>query len=379
MNSDQLTLDLAQQLIKIKSLTPDDQGCQDIIANILNQHGFHITKLRQGHVDNLIAIYGNSGPMLGFAGHTDVVPEGAPDAWEYPPYSATVKDGILHGRGAQDMKGAVAAMVTAAIDFTRANPTPQGRLGLFITSGEEGQDYLDGTPVMMKHLAEQNDQLSWCVVGEPSSSLQVGDTIRNGRRGSLKAFLTIKGTQGHVAYPDDAHNPIHAATDFLQRIVAEKWCEGNEFFPPTTMQCANIASNTQAINVIPGELSLWVAFRFSPEISNETIQERFKTILIEHDLEHELTWELSGQPFLTNPGTLISAVNETVQQQLGYQPTLSTSGGTSDARFIAPTGAEVIELGTTNSRIHQVNEAVNINELHALNRLYFGIAEKLLI
>ena len=378
MTTETRTLGLAKQLISIPSVTPEDLGCQELLAERLQHAGFTITKLRQGKVDNLMAIYGDSGPMLGFAGHTDVVAEGSLADWQYPPYTPTVANGILHGRGAQDMKGAIAAMVTAAEDFVAQNPTPRGRLGLFITSGEEGQDYRDGTPVMMQHLQQQQDKLTWCIVGEPSSQHRLGDTIRNGRRGSLKAFLTIKGKQGHVAYPHLAHNPIHAATDFLHQLVREQWCEGNEFFPATTMQCANICSNTQAINVIPGEIDLWVAFRFSPAISHEEIQQRFAAMLAKHDLRHELTWELSGEPFLTRPGELIDAVEKTIDEQLGISPELSTSGGTSDARFIAPTGAQVIELGTTNDKIHQVNEAVPVAQLGALSGLYLGIAERLL-
>ena len=372
------TISLAIELLKQPSVTPQDAGCQQIMANYLNELGFRTHSINSDKVRNLWAEIGNEGPLFVFAGHTDVVATGNSADWLSPPFSPTIDGEWLRARGAQDMKGALAAMLTACKRLLARKPHLPGRIGFLITSAEEGPDYPEGTPKVIDYLQSMQQKIDWCIVGEPSSQHQLGDMVKIGRRGSFKAYLTIKGKQGHVAYPELAHNPIHAASPFLAEITKREWCKGNSHFPPTTMQISHLASNTKAMNVIPGTLDLWIAFRHSPEIHHETIQNELEALFKKHQLDVQREYELSGKPFITAPGKLIQTVSEIIESQLGNRPTLSTSGGTSDARFIAPTGAEVIELGTCNHSIHQINEQVKVKELVTLSTLYEQIVERLL-
>jgi len=307
-----------------------------------------------------------------------VVPTGDATNWKTPPFEPTIIDDVLYGRGAQDMKGALAAMIIAAETYIKKNPNHPGRIGFLITSGEEGFEYANGTPVVVDYLQKQAETIDWCIVGEPSSHQKVGDTLRNGRRGSLKGFLTVHGVQGHVAYPELARNPIHMILPALDELTSLSWDKGNGYFPPTIFQIANINAGTGEVNVIPAELKTSFSFRYSTELTAEKIEEQFTAVLDKHRVNYTLTWELSGKPFLTKPGELIAAVNAATQMVTGITPQLSTGGGTSDARFIAPMGAQVIELGTTNDKIHQMNESVKIEELETLTQIYEQILVNLL-
>jgi len=323
-------------------------------------------------------VRGDSGPILVFAGHTDVVPTGPLEQWRSPPFEPTLVDGALYGRGAADMKGSLAAMLVACEDFVAAHPDHRGRIGFLITSDEEG-DAVDGTVRVMQHLQQQGEHIDWCVVGEPSSSNQLGDMIRNGRRGSLGATLTVRGIQGHIAYPQLADNPIHRALPALQALTAEVWDRGNEFFPPTSMQISNINGGTGATNVIPGSLQLRFNFRFSTEVTEQDLRRRTAAILDAHGLDYELQWALSGQPFLTSGGALVEATVASIGAVTGLVPELSTAGGTSDGRFIAPSGAQVVEVGPINATIHKLNEVVLAADLPRLAAIYQGILQRLLL
>jgi len=371
------TLALACELIARDSTTPDDAGCQQLMGERLAACGFHLENLRFGEVDNLWARRGSEGPVLCFAGHTDVVPTGPLDRWDNPPFEPAIVDGMLHGRGAADMKGSLAAMVVAVERFVAASPDHKGSIAFLITSDEEGPA-TDGTVKVVETLVERGEKVDWCIVGEPSSTEQVGDVVKNGRRGSLNARLTIKGKQGHVAYPHLARNPIHLAAPALAALAAESWDAGNDFFPPTSFQISNINSGTGATNVVPGELVALINFRFSTESTAEGLQQRVRDLLDQHGLDYDLDWTLSGQPFLTEPGALLDGVSAAIRQVTGRETQPSTTGGTSDGRFIATMGTQVVELGPINVTIHQLNEHVSASDLDTLTEIYQATMERLL-
>jgi len=371
------TLGLLKELIARRSLTPDDAGCQQLIAQRLTPLGFKIEHLRFGDVDNLWARRGALAPLFVFAGHTDVVPTGPLDQWKSDPFTPTLRDGYLYGRGAADMKGGIAAMVTAVERFVAQHPKHPGSIALLITSDEEGPS-THGTVKVVEHLEARKEKMDWCLIGEPTCVKTVGDTIKNGRRGSLSGKLTVHGAQGHVAYPHLALNPVHASARALVELCAEQWDQGNEFFPPTTFQISNIHAGTGADNVIPGDLEIVFNFRFSTELTPEKIKRRVLKILNGHALKYSIEWRLSGQPFLTPKGALVDAARSAIKDVIGIEADISTSGGTSDGRFIAPTGAQVLELGVVNASIHKLNECVNVNELDTLSVIYERIMQKLL-
>ncbi len=372
------TLELAKSLIARRSVTPEDAGCQALMIERLQAIGFHVERLRFGEVDNFWARRGDAEPLYAFAGHTDVVPSGEESNWKYPPFEPTIADGLLYGRGAADMKGSLAAMVTACERFIAEHPDHTGSIGFLITSDEEGPA-VNGTVKVVEHLEARGEKITGCLVGEPSSTAHIGDVIKNGRRGSLGGKLTVRGVQGHVAYPHLARNPIHLAAPALAELAAAQWDAGNEFFPATTFQISNINAGTGATNVIPGELSVWFNFRFSTEVTPEELQRQVEAILDRHGLDYELKWELSGLPFLTPSGELVDAAVKAVQAVTGRTPELSTAGGTSDGRFIAPTGAQVLELGPLNATIHKVDECVSIDDLDRLSEMYEHILHELLL
>lgn len=371
------TLDLACDLIARKSVTPNDEGCQALMIERLEAVGFNVTRLPFGDVENFWAVHGGSGPILAFAGHTDVVPEGDVSQWKNPPYQPKIANDILYGRGAADMKGSLAAMIVAAEEFAVQSPNHTGRLAFLITSDEEGIA-ANGTVKVIEHLESIGEKITWCVVGEPSSTNKTGDVIKNGRRGSLGLNLSVQGIQGHVAYPQLAKNPVHAFAPALQELASTVWDEGNDFFPATTFQVSNIDAGTGATNVIPGVLEVVANFRFSTELTPDKIQKRFLEILDKHELDYEIRWHLSGMPFLTEPGDLVDAAQSAIREVSGIEAELSTAGGTSDGRFIAPTGAQVLELGPVNATIHQVDEQVSASELDDLTLIYKGIMQKML-
>jgi succinyl-diaminopimelate desuccinylase len=371
-------LQLTRDLISRRSVTPQDAGCLDLIAGRLAALGFHIERLRFADVDNLWATHGSEGTVLAFLGHTDVVPPGPEDAWRFAPFTPTERDGMLYGRGAADMKGSVAAMVVALEGFVRANPDHPGTVGLLLTSDEEGVA-LHGVREVVGHFAKTDQRIDACVVGEPSAKATLGDLIRVGRRGSLSGTLTVHGIQGHVAYPEKAKNPIHSFAPALAALAAERWDEGNADFPPTSFQVSNINSGTGANNVIPGELVALINFRFSTASTADSLRERAETILRAHGVEFSIDWHLSGHPFLATPGGKLREVVVGVCRDLcGIDPEQSTGGGTSDGRFIAPMGAEVIELGPVNATIHKVDECVSVADLERLPDLYQAICERML-
>ena len=368
------TIDLAIELINCSSITPNDAGCQSLIAKRLQSIGFTIEHLRFGEVDNIWARYGETAPLFVFAGHTDVVPPGAENLWQFPPFTATQHDGFLYGRGAADMKGSLAAMVTACERFL--TKPPKGSIAFLLTSDEEGIA-VDGTVKVIKYLQDKGEKIDWCLVGEPSSTNDLCDVVKNGRRGSLNGHLVIQGVQGHVAYPHLADNPIHRFASVLKSLCQTEWDQGNEFFPPTSFQITNINAGTGTENVIPGDLTLLFNFRYSTEVTHSQLQSQVIALLDQYKLKYHLKWRHSGFPFLTPVGRLVAATQEAIYDVCGYETTLSTAGGTSDGRFIAPTGAEVIEVGPNNSTIHKVNECVNIDELESLSLIYQRILEKL--
>ena len=371
------TLDLSSALIARASVTPDDKGCQQLLAERLEKTGFVIEKLRFGDVDNLWARRGTSAPLFAFAGHTDVVPTGPLADWNSDPFEPTIKGGYLYGRGGADMKGSIAAMLTACERFVAEHDNHTGSIAFLITSDEEGPS-VNGTVKVVEQLEARDEKINWCLVGEPSSQEQTGDTIKNGRRGSLCGVLTIKGQQGHVAYPQLADNPIHRAAPALSELTGIEWDQGNAFFPPTTFQISNIKAGTGAENVIPGSIELSFNLRFSTESTADSLKSRVTAILDSHQLDYDIQWRLSGQPFLTPAGELVDAARKAIQSHVGITTVLSTSGGTSDGRFIAPTGAQVVELGPVNATIHQTNECVNIAELDKLSDIYEEILKQLL-
>ncbi len=371
-------LPLARALIEARSITPEDAGCQALIAEQLVPAGFRAEPMRFGDVDNLWLRRGTTGPVLVFAGHTDVVPPGPTEQWQAPPFAATVRDGMLLGRGAADMKGSLAAMVKAAERFAVRYPDAPGSIALLITSDEEGAAD-DGTVKVMERLAARGELFDYCVVGEPSSGERLGDTVRIGRRGSLTGFLTVRGVQGHVAYPLSAENPMHAFARFVAAITREPMDRGNAHFPPTTFQMVNVHCDAGAPNVVPGELNCRFNFRFSTEWTTETLAARVERELHGLGIDHSIRWRIAGEPFLTRPGRLTDVVADAVEEEMGTRPELSTSGGTSDGRFIAPYGIDVVELGPLNETIHKVDECVAIADLERLERMYFRIAERLLV
>lgn len=371
------TLALACQLIEQASVTPHDADCQQIMMQRLSAIGFDCREMPFGDVKNFWAVHGTGGKIFCFAGHTDVVPTGDEKHWHSAPFKATIKGGYLYGRGAADMKGSLAAMVTACERFVAAHPDHHGRIAFLITSDEEGIA-IDGTVKVVGQLQRENTLIDWCLVGEPSSSKVTGDVIKNGRRGSLGATLTVKGIQGHVAYPHLARNPIHEAATALAELAAEEWDRGNDFFPATSFQVSNIRSGTGATNVIPGTLEAHFNFRFSTELTEEKIRARTEAILQKHQLDYDIVWALSGQPFLTDRGALVDATVAAIREVTGMETELSTTGGTSDGRFIAPTGAQVVELGPVNATIHKVDENTKVDELEQLSQMYENILCRLL-
>lgn len=371
------TLKLAHELISRRSITPDDAGCQFVIADRLKPLGFENHHLQFGEVDNLYARRGESGPLFVFAGHTDVVPTGPEENWKYPPFTPTEDNGLLYGRGTADMKGSIAAMLTAVERFIQNHPEHKGSIGFLITSDEEGPA-TEGTVKVVDWLESRNEKIDWCLVGEPSSTEKLGDVIKNGRRGSLGAELSIKGIQGHVAYPHLAKNPVHLAAAAINELVSLEWDQGNDYFPATTFQISNINAGTGATNVIPGELNILFNFRFSTEVRDTDLRTRVESLLDKHKLDYEIKWNLSGNPFLTPAGALVDAAKQAVSQVCNYETELSTSGGTSDGRFIAPTGAQVVELGPLNATIHKLDEHVSTADLDTLSKIYEQILINLL-
>ena len=371
------TLKFTLDLIREPSVTPFDADCQTLMIRRLEAIGFRIERLRFGDVDNFWARRGDQAPVFCFAGHTDVVPTGPIEQWKIPPFEPCIEGGMLTGRGAADMKGSLAAMVVACERFVAEHPDHRGSIAYLITSDEEGVA-VDGTVRVVETLEARQEKIDWCLVGEPSSTAQVGDVIKNGRRGSLGGILTVHGRQGHVAYPHLADNPIHRALPALAELAAETWDHGNEFFPATSFQISNINAGTGANNVIPGDLEVVFNFRFSTELTETQLRERTESVLQRHGLNYTLNWKLSGHPFLTPRGDLVDAAVAAIYQVTGRDTELSTSGGTSDGRFIAPTGAQVVELGPVNKTIHQINECVSANDLDTLTDIYEQLLKKLL-
>ena len=372
------TLQLAFELLSRPSVTPDDEGCQDVMIERLTALGFHIERMPFGDVQNFWAVRGHHGPVIALAGHTDVVPSGPPNGWEFTPFAPCIDDhGMLCARGAADMKGSLAAMLTAVERFVARYPDHDGRIAFLITSDEEGPA-VDGTRAVVEQLRERNERLDYCIVGEPSSTEHLGDVIKNGRRGSLGGVLRIQGIQGHVAYPHLARNPIHQAMPALDALVNEHWDAGNDFFPATSFQISNLRAGTGATNVIPGEVEAVFNFRFSTEVTHEQLKARTEAILDQYGLAYQLDWTLNGEPFLTAEGELVNAAVRGVEAVTGKRPALSTSGGTSDGRFIATLGAQVVELGPLNDTIHKVNERVRASDLDDLSRIYEATLQALL-
>ena len=362
-------INLAQNLIRRPSISPDDQGCQQMIAERLANLGFEIEWMNFGKTTNLWAKHGSTKPLVAFAGHTDVVPTGDESQWQYAPFSAEIVGDMLYGRGAADMKGSLAAMIVAAEEYVKTNPNHKGTIAFLITSDEEAAAK-DGTTKVVDALMARGELIDYCMVGEPSSSQTLGDIVKNGRRGSITGNLYIQGIQGHVAYPHLAENPVHKATPFLTELTQYQWDKGNEFFPPTSLQIANIQAGTGSNNVIPGELYVQFNLRYCTEVTDEMIKDKVAEMLQKHDLKYRIEWNLSGKPFLTKPNKLVKAVVDSLEQVVGITPKLDTGGGTSDARFIALMGGEVVELGPLNATIHKVNECVSIPDLVTLGDVY---------
>jgi len=372
------TLALAQMLIARRSPTPFDNGCQEILIDRLEKIGFNIERIRCGEVDNLWARRGTGAPLICFAGHTDVVPTGPLEKWESDPFDPVTRNGRLYGRGAADMKGSIAAFITAIEAFVAEHPDHDGSIALLITSDEEGIA-VDGTVRVVEALKARNELIDYCIVGEPTSVDKLGDMIKNGRRGSLSGTLTVKGIQGHIAYPHLAKNPIHLAAPAIAELANTKWDEGNEYFPPTTWQISNINGGTGAANVIPGEVTVLFNFRFSTASTIESLKTRVHEILDRHNLEYDLQWENSGKPYLTPRGSLVDAVSAAIRAVTEIEPELSTSGGTSDGRFIADICPQVVELGPRNATIHKINEYVEVADLEQLPQIYQLTMESLLL
>ncbi len=370
-------IELTKSLIARPSVTPADAGCQGLMSERLRAAGFAVEALRFGAVENFWARRGRVDPLFCFAGHTDVVPPGPLGEWHADPFTPLVRDGALYGRGAADMKSGLAAMVTAAEEFVREHPEHRGSIAFLITSDEEGPS-VDGTRRVTELLAARGERIAWCVVGEPSSEVAVGDTIKVGRRGSLSGRLTVHGKQGHVAYPQRAENPVHALAPALAELTRRVWDEGTAHFQPTSFQVSNLSAGTGAPNVIPGELSARFNLRYSPAQTLERLRASVEETLRRHGVRYTLDWFVSGEPFYTAPGELSGAVSAAVAEVTGVRPQLSTAGGTSDGRFIAPLGAQVVELGVVNATIHQINECVRLEDIDALHRMYVSVLRKLL-
>ncbi|MBA4382305.1 MAG: succinyl-diaminopimelate desuccinylase [Sideroxydans sp.] len=372
------TLELTKQLISRKSLTPLDEGCIDIIGTRLAPMDFNLEKMRHGEVDNLYARRGDASPIVCFAGHTDVVPTGPVAKWDSDPFTPTVRDGMLYGRGTADMKGSIAAFVSATERFVAAHPKHKGSIALLLTSDEEGIA-VDGTVRVVEALKERKEFLDYCIVGEPTAVAKIGDTIKNGRRGSLSATLIVKGVQGHIAYPHLVKNPIHKAAPAIAELAATEWDKGNEYFPPTSWQISNIHGGTGATNVVPGTVEIQFNFRHSTASTVDSLKQRIHAVLDKHGLEYDMQWEnSSGKPYLTPRGDLVEAVADAIKQVTGIDTELSTSGGTSDGRFIADICKQVLEVGPVNATIHKLNECVSVNDLEALSEIYYLTLVKLL-
>lgn len=372
------TIELTQQLISRESVTPEDAGCQQLMASRLEKLGFNIESMFFVDTLNMWARKGTEAPVFCFAGHTDVVPTGDVKNWTTPPFEPVIKDGHIFGRGAADMKGSLAAMVVATENFVKAHPDHKGSIAFLITSDEEGP-FINGTMKVIETLEARNEKIDMCIVGEPSSTNYCGDIVKNGRRGSLTGDLTVKGIQGHVAYPHLAENPIHKVSQSLFQLTETQWDLGNDFFPPTSFQISNINSGTGAGNVIPGDIEIMFNFRYSTEVTAEQLVHQVETLFNDNELNYELQWTYNGLPFLTDAGTLVDAVNIAVEEVTGKKPQLLTTGGTSDGRFIAPTGAQVVELGPCNATIHKVNESVSVGDLDQLTEMYFKVLENTLL
>jgi succinyl-diaminopimelate desuccinylase len=372
------TLELCKALIARPSISPDDSGCQDLLTFELQALGFTVEQLPFGDVSNFWARRGTTGPVLCFAGHTDVVPAGNRAEWHSDPFVATEKNGYLYGRGAADMKGSIAAMVSACREFVADYPEHKGSIAFLITSDEESIA-VNGTRRVVATLEARNEKIDWCIVGEPSSVTRTGDMIKNGRRGSLNGILKVKGQQGHVAYPERARNPIHGFVPALAEMCSIEWDRGNKYFPPTSFQISNINAGTGANNVIPGSMEVVFNFRFSSELTEAQLKTRTEAVFDKHYKDYELVWQLSGNPFLTPEGELVAAARDSIRDVMRLETELSTSGGTSDGRFIAPTGAQVVELGPVNATIHKINECVEIAELDRVSAIYRRMLEKLLL
>jgi succinyl-diaminopimelate desuccinylase len=371
------TLELTKDLMARRSVTPADEGCQAVMTARLAAAGFQIETLRYGSVENFWATRGSGGPVFCFAGHTDVVPTGPLEEWKNDPFVPSIRDGVLYGRGAADMKSGLAAMVTAAEAFAAAHPNHKGSIAFLITSDEEGPS-VDGTKRVVETLAARKERIDYCVVGEPSSEKNIGDTIKVGRRGSFSGRLTVHGVQGHVAYPHLAENPVHTFAPALAELTSRVWDEGTEHFQPTTFQISNFNAGTGAPNVIPGELKARFNLRYSPIQTQERLKETVEGILKKHGVRFTIEWYVSGEPFYTPPGALSEAVGDAIYEVTGGRPKISTGGGTSDGRFIAPLGAQVVELGVVNATIHKVNESVRVEEIDKLHQIYFNVLRNLL-
>jgi len=372
------TLELVKALIRRESVTPNDAGCQDLIAARLSPLDFLEERMDFDDTQNIWLRRGKQAPLLVFLGHTDVVPPGPLSAWDSPPFEPTIRDGKLYGRGAADMKGGIAAFITAVERFLKQHPDHHGSIAVMLTSDEEGIA-TNGVVKMVDVLEQRNEKIDWCLVGEPSSDKHIGDVIRVGRRGSLCAKLTVKGIQGHVAYPELAENPIHSFAPALKALTEEVWDNGNEFFPPTSLQVSNINGGTGAENIIPGSLEVQFNLRFCTELDEDIIKQRTAAILDKHGFDYDLAWRLSGKPFLTSGGELIAATHAAIHSVTGFESVDDTGGGTSDGRFIAPTGAQVLELGPLNASIHKINEHIGIEEMDVLSAMYEQILVNLLV
>ncbi|TLM76215.1 succinyl-diaminopimelate desuccinylase [Microbulbifer harenosus] len=372
------TVQLTCDLIRRQSVTPEDAGCMELMLERLENIGFKTEHLRFGDTDNIWSVRGEEGPIFAFAGHTDVVPTGPEANWQNPPFEPKIIDGMLYGRGAADMKGSLAAMVVACEEFVAAHPDHNGRIAFLITSDEEGPAK-HGTVKVVEWLEARNEKITWCLVGEPSSTTLAGDVIKNGRRGSLGLELTVFGIQGHVAYPHLAENPVHKLAPALAELAAEEWDQGNDFFPATSFQVSNINGGTGATNVIPGDVKVICNWRFSTETTAEDLERRARAIFDKHGLKYEANFNLSGHPFLTAEGPLVESAQEAIRKVTGRETELSTAGGTSDGRFIAPTGAQVVELGPVNATIHKVDECVKADDLDLIKDMYREILVGLLV
>ena len=372
------TLKLTEQLITLESVTPTDFGCQKLMVDLLTPLGFTCETIQSGNVTNLWARKGSAQPLIVFAGHTDVVPTGPVEKWNSAPFIPTIRDGKLYGRGAADMKSSIAAMLVAVEEFVQQHAEHPGSIGFLITSDEEGPA-IDGTVVVCNLLKNRGEQLDYCVVGEPTSSQQFGDTIKNGRRGSLTGKLVLHGVQGHIAYPQLASNPIHLAAPAITALTNEVWDQANEYYLPTSFQISNVHSGTGASNVIPGDITIDFNFRFSTASSAQSLQERVHAILDKHGLNYDLAWTIGGQPFLTPKGTLSDALSKAILSETGIQTELSTTGGTSDGRFIAQICPQVIEFGPINASIHKIDEHIAISEIEPLKNVYRKTLENILL